>query len=100
MLISVKKLYTHYNKKNMSFNSAKLSTIYSGLNLKLGRIKGNTLIYGGGIATLKKVEVTENGFELGAGLTINELEEKLKEIEPRVERRYLVHSFSLVLLWY
>ena len=74
------------------------SHIYLGLNLKLGRIKGNCLIYGGGITSLKDVEVTDYGINLGAGLTINELEEKLKEIEPRIEGKYSVHLSCLSVL--
>ena len=41
-------------------------------------------MYGGGIPSLKTVEVTNDGFMLGAGLTINELEESLKTIKPQI----------------
>ena len=71
---------------------------YVGLNLKLGRIKGNCLIYGGGITSLKDVEVTDYGINLGTAITINELEEKLKEIETRVEGKYYVYLSCLSVL--
>ena len=57
----------------------------SALDLKLGKFRGNVLLYGGGISTLKSVEVTETGITFGAALTMNELEEKLKETAPHIQ---------------
>ena len=57
----------------------------SALDLKLGKFRGNVLLYGGGISTLKSVEVTETGITFGAALTMNELEEKLKETAPQIQ---------------
>ena len=57
----------------------------SALDLKLGKFRGNFLLYGGGISALKCVDISEMGITFGAALTINELEEKLEEITPQLE---------------
>ena len=62
-----------------------IQAFVSALDLKLGKFRGNLLLYGGGISALKSVEVSEMGITLGAALTINELEEKLEEITPQIE---------------
>ena len=55
------------------------------LLIKLGKFTGSCLIYGGGIESLKQANIGDDGIELGAALTISELDVKLKELSGKMK---------------
>ena len=58
--------------------------MFVGLHLKLGKFKGRCLIYGGSVSALKTAELNGHGIVLGAGLTIQEMGAKLKDMESKI----------------
>ena len=58
---------------------------FTALLIKLGKFTGSCLIYGGGIESLKQASIVDDGIELGAALTINELDVKLKELSGKIK---------------
>ena len=59
--------------------------IFIALLIKLGKFTGSCLIYGRGIESLKQTSIVDGGIELGAALTINELDGKLKELSGKIK---------------
>lgn len=58
------------------------------------------MIYGGGVSSLKTVEVLESGICLGVGLTISEMEQKLEEITVRIPGKCFINIATSLLIFF